>query len=158
MEGGVGNNKCASVPGLSASGSWTSYSATVYPDFGTLSLTLYLTNGGPGFNSVNEFANVKVLPISVQTSNVNSANSTSRPPNLTISDTGYSQDWVGPAGAEHVNVDGMFNGWLTVPDAAPVDVHYRYAALLRVANVVSTLSLIALFLLLARRVRFRRYW
>jgi hypothetical protein len=89
---------------------------------------------------------------------VNSSNSTTSP-SLTISDTGYSQDWVGPVGAEHVTVDGMFNGWLTIAHGArTVDVQYRYAALLNAANLVSMLGLIALILVpLVRRVRFRRH-
>jgi hypothetical protein len=155
MEEGLG--RCASAPTLSDSASWTSYSATVYPDPGTLSLTLYVTAGGPGLVSINEFANVRVMPLTVQTSTINSSKSTPSP-RLTISDTGYSQDWVGPAGAEHVMVDGMFNGWLTVADGAgTINVHYRYTALLNAANLVSMLGLSTLILVpLVRRVRVRR--
>jgi arabinofuranan 3-O-arabinosyltransferase len=66
---------------------------------------------------------------------------------LTISDTGYSQDWVGPAGAEHVMADGMFNGWITMSDPGKsVDVHYRYAVLISTGYIVSVLGLLVLVL------------
>ena len=155
MEEGL--RQCASVRNLSNSASWTNYTATIYPDPGTLSLTLYLTAGGPGLDSINEFANVRVVPVSLQTSTLKSSDSTARP-SLIISETGYSRDWIGPVGAEHVKVDGIFNGWITTQDPSkPVDVHYRYTALIGTAYLVSDLGLIALVLIsLVRRARFRR--
>ncbi len=76
---------------------------------------------------------------------------------LTISDTGYSQDWVGPVGAEHVLADGMFNGWITtrLPDQ-PIDVRYRYATLISSAYLTSALGLLVLVLIPFARVVWRR--
>jgi hypothetical protein len=87
---------------------------------------------------------------------VNSSNPTTNP-RLIITDTGFSQVWLGPNGAEHVTVDGMFNGWLTVAnEAGTIDVRYQYTPLLDAANVVSILGLLAVFAVpLVRRLRTR---
>ena len=153
-----GSGKCALIPTLSDSQSWTSFRAIVYPDPGTSSLTLFVIAGGPDLVSINEFAEVRVVPINMQTVGTKYSDSTTNP-NLTISDTGYSQDWVGPAGAEHVTADGMFNGWITLGNPTrPIDVHYRYTVLISAAYLVSILGLIVLVLIPLVRGRVWAAW
>jgi hypothetical protein len=61
---------------------------------------------------------------------------------LTVIDTGYSEDWVGPRGGEHVIVDGIFNGWLSPEPPAEVMANYRYAEIVESSVLVSTSTLI----------------
>lgn len=111
----VGPSRCASAPSpLSDSSKWTTYKATVTPDSGTseLDLIVYVSGSASG-PSVNDFADVRVveLPL-VSKMDLLGTPPTASTTTLLVDESSYSREWQGPAGSEHVLVDGIMNGWL----------------------------------------------
>jgi hypothetical protein len=150
--------RCSAAPELAATDLWSTYRATVFPDPGTKTLTLYLTAGGGNSLSINDYANVRVTSLAVNLP------VTSHPlpvvngePTLTISEDGFSDGWTGPPGGEHVLVDGLFNGWITATEPAkPIPVYYTYGALVNAGYGVTLSTLILLMLVSLTTGAYRR--
>jgi hypothetical protein len=99
---------------------WYRYQAIVTPDPGTRNLTLYLYADvyTPGAITTNEYSDVEVRrapvllqPVVVATPGRRRGN---EPPAAALyaSSGSFSPDWTGPPGDQHVEVDGLRNGWL----------------------------------------------
>ncbi|HEY6789646.1 MAG TPA: hypothetical protein VI365_20290, partial [Trebonia sp.] len=113
-------NECAALsplPENSASSGWYHYQAIVTPDPGTLSLSLFLYADvyTPGALTTNEYSDVVVrrCPALLQPVVVATPQGHERPaPALYTTSETFSPDWIGPPGDQHVEVDGLRNGWL----------------------------------------------
>ena len=112
--------KCAAMsplPSNSAPSQWYHYQAIVTPDPGTRSLSLYLYADvyTPGALTTNEYSDVVVRrsPVLLQPVVVATPRRHERPaPALYTVGESFSPDWIGPPGDQHVEVDGLRNGWL----------------------------------------------
>ena len=145
----VGPSRCAALPDLPSSASWTTYRASVVPDAGTKSIRLYLyADGGAGPRTVNEYANAGVvevpsLPSLALLSNpMLPASPASR---LFIDYSSYSEAWTGSEG-KHVLVDGMLNGWLVPSRSTGVAVHYAPGKEVQMSQWASLAILLATLL------------
>jgi hypothetical protein len=148
----VAQQQCASLPNIPHTTGWSLYRASVSPDPGTKSLSLFLYADGDvkGVRTIIEYANVRVGELSAPPSFALLADPTAQPassPQLVVARSSFSSDWQGPAGAKHVLVDGLLNGWLMPPGMAPFNPTYAPTAVLRTAQSISLVAvLIALVL------------
>ena len=105
------------MPSSSAHSRWYHYQTIVTPSRGTrfLRLCLYADAHEPGSVTINEYANVVIqrTPVIYQPVVVASPRKHERPAAhlYTVGDS-FSPDWIGPLGEQHVEVDGLRNGWL----------------------------------------------
>jgi len=113
----IGPNRCASLPVLDASHQWRTYQQLVTPPPGTTGLSVFLyADGGGGVHTVDAYASVSIRSLPTSASLVFIAAShdgNANPPVLTTADSTYSSIWAVAGRAEHVQVNGMTNGWLT---------------------------------------------
>jgi hypothetical protein len=172
-----GPQRCASMTPVSSfsentgitlpySTGWSTYTTSVIPDAlsSALSLYLYADSNGSGDETIIEYANVQVaevpgLPAVALLANLTSQTTPSA--QLEVIHSGYSPQWQGSNGSQHVLVDGLLNGWLIQPGASPVTVWYRPADIFRAAWWIS--GMVVLIAVLAEigiqirsRVRRRR--
>lgn len=115
--------KCALTPDPPAERTWRHFSALATPDLGAgpLDLFLYADNDARGLPTVNDYANVTIVPMPAA------------PPIallgkplvpggserlVTLRQTD-SPGWATPVGARRVLVDGLMPGFLLAPGAAP---------------------------------------
>jgi hypothetical protein len=89
----------------------------VTPDPGTrrLSLVLYADVYTPGTPTTNEYSDVVVRrsPVLLQPVDVATPRGQERPPPALYTDgENFSPNWIGPPQDQHVEVDGLRNGWL----------------------------------------------
>jgi hypothetical protein len=112
--------KCAAMsplPSNLAPSQWYHYQTIVTPDRGTRSLLLFLYADvyTPGAFSTNEYSDVVVrrCPVLLQPVVVATpqGHEQAAPALYTVGE-GFSPDWIGSAGDQHVEVDGLRNGWL----------------------------------------------
>ena len=111
---------CAAMspfPRSSALSRWYHYQAIVTPDPGTRSLALFLYSDvyTPGARTTNDYSDVVVRrsPLLLQPAIVATPRRHERPaPALYTVDESFSPDWIGPPGDQHVEVDGLHNGWV----------------------------------------------
>jgi hypothetical protein len=104
-------------PPSSALSQWYHYQAIVTPDPGTRSLALFLYADvyTPGARTTNDYSDVVVRrsPQLLQPVIVATPRKHERPaPALYTVDESFSPDWIGPPGDQHVEVDGLHNGWV----------------------------------------------
>lgn len=150
-----GPQRCVELPDMKISNGWTEYRAALTPDPGTTGLALHLYADAPGDGkfTTNDYANVKVLelPALPHVALVGSPRSAANAnEHLLILHNSFSNLWNGPAGARHVLVDGLLNGWLYDP-TAQATLTYAPAAWLEVGWIISTTLFV--FLMLAGAVR-----
>ena len=142
---------------------WYHYQAIVRPDPGTrfLSLFLYADGYRLGVRTVNEYSDVVVRrsPVLLQPVIVATRRSQERPARRLFASGGsFSSDWIGPSGAQQVEVDGLRNGWLV---RRTTNVPTRYApaswyVLSRLGSLLAAGVLLTLALSLLLRGRVRR--
>jgi arabinofuranan 3-O-arabinosyltransferase len=157
----VGPNRCASLPSIPSTNSWSTYRATVTPDPGTTGLTLYLYADGyrTANRTVDLYAGIRVLELPTLPSLAVLANPTtpqSASPHLVVAHNTFSPHWQGPRGSSHVLVDGLLNGWLVPPGSTLGPVTYEPTNTFRNAGFLSLgttliLALIAASTLIASR-------
>jgi arabinofuranan 3-O-arabinosyltransferase len=139
-------SRCAPVPDLPTSANWTWYRASITPDAGTTSISLYLySDGGASRPTVNEYSNVSVLEVASlpQLALVAKPKSaTDAPVRLAVVHSSYSDAWQGSTG-RHVLVDGMLNGWLIQSPSTSFVVNYSPGGLVRAATWASIVVLLA---------------
>lgn len=110
-------NRCAVAAPLPQGSKWHLYRTTVFPDEGTQSITIFLyayaESSGP--SSIEEFSRViaRSLTHSPRVDVLGRPTTSAGATRLLASSVGYAPGWTGPAGALHVLVDGVRNGWLT---------------------------------------------
>jgi hypothetical protein len=107
----------SSLPPSSQPSRWYHYQTIVTPDPGARGLRLFLYADAytPGALTTNEYSDVVVRrsPIPIQPVVVATPRSHERPaPALYTQGENFSPDWIGPSRDQHVEVDGMRNGWL----------------------------------------------
>ncbi len=105
------------LPPISTLARWYHYQTIVTPDRGTRSLKLFIYADvyRPGAPTTNEYAQVLVRrsPIPIQPVVVAAPRRHERPVTaLYTTGDSFSPDWIGPPGDQHVQVDGLRNGWL----------------------------------------------
>jgi len=147
----IGPQRCSPLPDLPANATWSNYRAIAYPEPGTRSLVFYLTAGGDSL-SINEFASVRLTSIAVRVSNSSGPLAKPGAPAafLTVGGEGYSANWAGPAGGEHVLVDGLFDGWITTyPPGQPPNVHYMWTPFVTAGYMATMLGMLLAVLALA---------
>jgi hypothetical protein len=138
----TGPNRCAPLPSIPDTGSWSTYRATVRPEAGTAAVTLYLyadayTQGGP---TINDYADVRVvdlpaLPDLALLADPEGLSSSSI--NLVVVHSSFSTKWQGPPNSKHVLVDGILNGWLIPTGANTFSARYNPATALHAAGWIS---------------------
>jgi hypothetical protein len=113
---------CAALPSLPTGAGWHQYTAVIDPKSGTTNLTLFLYADAPnsGKSSIEQYARISVQSVSTTPNLVVVATPTTVATSSRIVGfgTGFSSQWVGPSGAEHVLVDGLRNGWITKSGSA----------------------------------------
>ena len=108
----------ATLPPSSAPSRWYHYQTIVTPAPGTrgLMLFLYAAVGTPGaLPTTNEYSDVVVRrsPVLLQPVVVATPRRhMHRAPTLYTMGENFSPEWIGPPGDQHVEVDGLRNGWL----------------------------------------------
>jgi glycosyltransferase involved in cell wall biosynthesis len=148
--------KCAAMlplPSSAAPSRWYHYQAIVTPDPGTTSLSLFLYADvyARGSSTVNEYSDVMVRrsPLLLQPVIVATPPGREHPaPALAAGGEGFSSDWIGPPRAQHVEVDGLRNGWLG-PHGAGEPPRFRPSSwylLSRLASLIAVGLLLALAL------------
>jgi hypothetical protein len=151
--------KCAAMSPLppgSVHSQWYHYQAIVTPDPGTgsLSLFLYADVYTPGTLTTNEYSDVVVrrCPVLLQPVVVATPRGHERPaPVLYTVGGSFSPDWIGPPGDQHVEVDGLRNGWFgphSMDDPTRFSLSSWYL-LSRLASLLAAGLLLALLLALA---------
>ena len=155
--------QCAAMsplPRSSAPSRWYHYQAIVTPDPGTRSLKLFLYADvyTSGALTTNEYSDVVVRrsPVALQPVVVATPRSHERPaPALYTAGESFSPDWIGPPGDQHVEVDGLRNGWLG-PHSRSVPLRFgpsSWYLLSRFASLLAAGLLLALALFRWRRGR-----
>jgi hypothetical protein len=76
-------------------------------------------------------------------------------PRLLVEHSSYSENWRGPAGSQHVVVDGLINGWV-LNDSRSFVVAYEPDTAVRTSFVVSALALAAVLGLTLSVIPWRR--
>lgn len=108
--------RCAALPAVPSGSGWKDYLATVTPDPGTKSLTLFLyaDSLGLGTETVNEYGNIRAvtLPVASPPVIVTWPARMHHTPTLTTNGQAYTSAWRSLEPARHVLVDGLTNGWL----------------------------------------------
>jgi len=147
----TGANRCATLPQPVASGGvWTQYGSTVTPDHGTTALDLFVYADVfvPDTLTQDDYANIRVLEVpSLPQLDVLATPSTGTASSLlVVHHSAYSSMWQGPAGSEHVTVDGLLNGWI-VTNGASTPPSYKADAIqtsmeLSAVGVVTALGLV----------------
>jgi arabinofuranan 3-O-arabinosyltransferase len=140
-----GANRCASLPDMPKASSWIAYRASFKPDPGTTALNLYLyaDGAGQGGRTVNEYAGVRVTEVAALPRLVLFVTPGAQPSPLVLvvlHDT-YSSQW-GASTGQHVEVDGMLNGWLLRPNSGPFTTSYLPSTAVRLAQLISVISLL----------------
>jgi len=138
----TGPERCALLQSIPARSDWTSYRTSFTPDTGTkkLSVFLYAIVDAVGQQTVDEYANIQVEEVpGLPSLALLGLPKTQSPPSewLFVSHEGYSTQWQGPAGSEHVLVDGMLNGWIEPWGSRDITVHYAQSTLFATAQWVS---------------------
>jgi hypothetical protein len=148
--------ECAAMSPLPTSSSlsrWYHYQAIVTPDPGARSLWLFLYADvyAPGTLTANEYSDVVVRrsPVVLQPVVVAPPRSHERPASAlyTVSES-FSPDLIGPPGDQHVEVDGLRNGWLG-PHSGDVPLRFgpsSWYLLSRIASLLAAGLLLALAL------------
>ena len=148
--------KCAAMsplPSNSVPSRWYHYQAIVTPDPGTRSLSLFLYADvyTPGALTTNEYSDVVVRrsPVLLQPVVVATPQGQERPaPALYTVGESFSPNWIGPPGDQHVEVDGLRNGWLG-PHSGDVPLRFgpsSWYLLSRFASLLAAGLLLALAL------------
>lgn len=108
--------RCASVPPLPSGSGWHRYETLVHPDSGTTSISvfLYADSAGNGQRAIEEYAKVTALSLPATPTFVlfGTPKKHGKPEGILTTQTGYSPQWIGPAGSTHVLVDGLRNAWI----------------------------------------------
>ena len=113
-------DECAAMsalPSKSDPSQWYHYQTIVTPNPGTRSLSLFLYADvyASGTLTTNQYSDVIVRrsPMLPEPVVVATPRGHERPvPALYTVGGSYSPDWIGPSGDQHVEVDGLRNGWL----------------------------------------------
>jgi len=123
----AGPNYCATgVPTLASAPGWHHVQFEVIPVEGTKKLVvfLYATPNAVGFPAIAQYADVSVhlvlqdgRPVLIGYPAVVSP---AVAPGLVVSKQGFSAEWSGPSGAQHVLVNGLRNGWIVVDQSRAV--------------------------------------
>jgi glycosyltransferase involved in cell wall biosynthesis/O-antigen/teichoic acid export membrane protein len=158
--------ECAAMsplPPSSALSPWYHYQAVVTPDTGTrrLSLWLYADVYTSGVTTINEYSDVVVrqFPVLLQPVVMATPQGRERPaPALYTADGSFSPNWTGPPGDQHVEVDGLRNGWLGLQstDDPPRFSLSSWYLLSRLATLIAAGLLLALALPRWPRGRYRQ--
>jgi arabinofuranan 3-O-arabinosyltransferase len=148
-----GAQRCAQVAEMSSEIGWTTYRATITPDPGSTALALfvYADAASPGLTTTNEYADVRILelPALPQLVLVGTPDGTATSSNhLAVLHNTYSSNWQGPAGSQHVLVDGMLNGWLTTLKSTNLSAQYAPRDAVKTAFWVAGIG-VGLLLLIA---------
>jgi hypothetical protein len=120
----IGADKCATLsqPMAVVGDGWTRYQTTVTPDRGTTALDLFLYADvyEPHTLTRDDYANIKIfeVPSLPQFDVLGTPASGPKPPTLMVHNSSYSSQWQGPAGSDHVVVDGLMNGWILGSDSS----------------------------------------
>lgn len=147
-----GPNHCAAIPAIAGGHGWFHVQDVVTPHPGTMALSLFVYADSlvAGHRTITEYADVQAHAVPLITPVVLARPAyPGRPAYLRQSASAYSNRWSGPAGATHVEVDGLRNGWLGSPDALAGDVYYRNAGVVLAAGAVSLATVLGLAALLA---------
>jgi hypothetical protein len=112
-----GPQLCALTPAIPATSGWFSYHAAITPDPGTTALSLFLYSmvDAPGQQTINEYADVRVIEVPTLPSFALIGEphlQATQPTRLFVTHESFSTQWDGPPNAQHVLVDGMLNGWI----------------------------------------------
>jgi len=151
-----GPSRCASIPQVFDHAGWSVYRASVTPDPGTTSITLYLyaDGGASGTRTVSEYADVRVVEVPALPSLALLADpkpGVTSPAQLAVIHSSFSANWHGPANSEHVLVDGMMNGWLIPMGSPGFTASYAPTSAIRAADWLSIAGLLLIVLLPAWR-------
>ena len=147
-----GPNRCASLPTIPDQNGWSTYRASVMPDAGTrsISLFLYADAGLLRSRTINEYSDVRVLEVpALPTFALLSDPEGQAPPSVQLGlvDSSFSAEWQGSISGEHVLVDGMLNGWLIPIGSNAFSAHYTPANAFQTAQWVSLAALLAILLI-----------
>lgn len=158
----TGPQRCALIPAPAlAPGQWESYRAVVTPDPGTTAVAIFLYADGSGSNTQAQadYARVQVLelPFVPHWDILGTPSQLATSIRLEVQHSTYSSSWQGPAGSEHVLVDGLINGWLLV-GSQPLLAEYQPTASIEASFVASGVSALVIagviaFLVWKRRRR-----
>jgi arabinofuranan 3-O-arabinosyltransferase len=112
----VGPKRCANLSAIPDTGTWATFGATTVPDAGTtaMQLWLYADTYVPGASTQIDYANVRVLELASlpKLDLIGTPVTAYESSSLIVQGSAYSPNWKGPAGSNHVLVDGLLNGWL----------------------------------------------
>jgi arabinofuranan 3-O-arabinosyltransferase len=147
----TGPERCAQLPAISAPAGWSTFRASVTPDKGTTAIALYLyaDGGATAGETVNEYADVRVVQIGAlpQLALIsNPGHNSNAATQLALARTSYSSLWQFAPSGRHVLVDGMFNGWLVPLDVQRFTATYSPSGTFRLAHDVSMGTLMILLL------------
>jgi hypothetical protein len=139
------------LPPRSSLSRWYHYQTTVTPDPGTRSLKLFLYADvyQPGALTTNEYSDVVVRrsPVLLQPVVVGTPRRHERAASaLYATSESFSPDWIGPPGDQHVEIDGLRNGWLA-PHSRDVPLRFgpsSWYGLSRIASLLAAGLLLAL--------------
>jgi hypothetical protein len=150
-EGGI--NRCAPLPDIPSGNGWVAYRASVMPDPGTTTLTLYLYADGPvqGSQSIDDYADARVVEVPTLPNLVMLATPVGdnvSAPHLVVLYDSYSTQWASNHG-RHVEVDGMLNGWLVAEAPSATKISYRPAVIFSAAQWTSLGGVLVAALLVA---------
>ena len=158
---------CCSFPLNANPGEWQRYRVSVAPDPGTTALQLYLyADGSPSGNGTTvQYAEVRVDEVPNLPSFAVVADATPNevpPPDLQLIHQTFSSSWTAPAGATHVLVDGMLDGWLTREPSSHFAEVYGPSQIFYASKWISLatlgLILVAFAAIAVRRSKLFRTW
>jgi glycosyltransferase involved in cell wall biosynthesis len=148
--------RCATMPPFpsnSVPSPWCHYQAIATPDPGTRNLTLFLYADvyTPGVLTSDEYSDVVIrrFPVTVQPVVVATPWGHERSaPALYAASESFSPDWIGQPGTQHVEVDGLRDGWVGrhVADDPPRFSLSTWYQLSRLASLIAVGLLLALAL------------
>ena len=152
----TGPDRCASLPPIPNRSGWSTYRVSFSPDPATAYVTLYLYADAsqPGSRTINEYADVRAIHVPSTTGFALLAAPDPQATSsvqLVVVHTGFSPEWQGPPGSQHVLVDGMLNGWLITSGSTVFSAYYRPADAVRLAGWTSLAACLAILLFPALR-------
>ena len=156
-----GPNRFVPMPAAPSTPGWSHYRAAVTLDPGTTLAQLFVHSDADstGRQTVNEYAHVEAwrLPSLPSLALLGTPSKPAGPaPLLFVDRDSYSDAWQGPAGAAHVRVDGLLNGWLVTSPVASSAASYGATAATMIAAALSVVGVLVLAGLFALDLRRRR--
>lgn len=158
-------NRCAALASPIPTGpGWKQYRTEVTVDPGTKSLVLYAYADSTfrGQRTTVDYADIRVnrlidsFPLLIARP---TQNPSPPPEHLRVSQLGFGPYWTGPTG-DHVQVDGLLDGWLGTPAQISAPLRYRYDRVVRSSQLLSItaggLSVILILTLFGRMPPARR--